>query len=132
MRINEELIAIAVKAIDEVGIVDKAGFYNKEFNGYISSLGAAIVQSGLLPAMIFFENKSENAVERPKVIRAIIQILNAKKKYQISDSIAKYILQNQEVSSFDKDVFLKEVIDAATALKLALRIYKKKEKKEDK
>ena len=51
MKVNTELILCAQKAIKSVGIVND-GKYAKEFGGYISSLGAAIVQSGLLPEMI--------------------------------------------------------------------------------
>ena len=50
----EEYLPDAIKLVSEVGIADAAGVVKNEFNGYFSSFGAAIVQSGLKPALAFF------------------------------------------------------------------------------
>lgn len=126
MKINAQLIKIAQEALVTSEIVNKQGKYKKEFGGYISSLGAAIVQSGLLPAMIFYESDSEQASERKKVVKALAYILKKdKEQYNINGSIAGYLLGNLDNASFDKNLFLKKVTESATAMKLALRMYEK-------
>ena len=123
MKVNMELIKYAQDAIKNVGIVTN-GHYPKEFGGYISSLGAAIVQSGLLPAMIFYENDdSQSNEDRTKVAKAIKLILNSEYyKMNITQrKIAEYILENDA----NQDDLLKNVTEAATAMKLALRLYEK-------
>ena len=126
MKINAQLIRNAQEALVASKIVDSNGKYKKEFGGYISSLGAAIVQSGLLPAMIFYESDSEQASERKKVVKALAYILNKdKEQYNINGSIASFLLDNMDNASFDKNLFLKKVTEAATAMKLALRMNEK-------
>lgn len=124
MKLNNQMIQWAVEALGCARIIEN-NKYNSEFNGYISSLGAAIVQSGLLPAMIFFENKETEAKDRYKVIDAIRYIINEKRKYiglqeEVKESIAKYILSHPN----DKTL-LKDVTDSAVSLKLALRMFEK-------
>lgn len=126
MKINAQLIKNAQEALVVSGIVDSQGKYKKEFGGYISSLGAAIVQSGLLPAMIFYESDSEQAKDRKKVINTLVIILNKDRNhYNIRNSIASFLLDNLNNSNFDKNLFLKKVTEAATAMKLALRMNEK-------
>jgi CRISPR-associated protein Cmr5 len=122
MKLNAKLIEYASQALIETEIV-KGYKYSGEFNGYISSLGAAIIQSGLLPAMIFFENKDSEAKERHKIIDAVKFVINKKRKTEGKDEImttvSKYIIESD-----DRNLLL-EITDAATALKLALRMYEK-------
>jgi len=126
MRIKEDLIKNARQALIDAKIVNTNGIYPKEFGGYISSLGAAIVQSGLLPAMIFYENDSEQASERKKVVTALVYILNKdSQKYNIGKSVAQFLLDNHGNQNFDNYRFLQKVTEAATAMKLALRMYEK-------
>ena len=49
-----ELVSLAVEAILAVGIVDQAGKVQKVHEGYINALGPAIIQSDLIPALIFY------------------------------------------------------------------------------
>jgi len=122
-KIDHQLIQFASKALIETGIVNNNA-YEREFGGYISSLGAAIIQSGLLPAMIFFENEDSEAKERHKVIKAVKSIINkcreSKNGKIINSTVVKYILDNP-----DDNYLLDEITTAATAMKLALRMYKK-------
>ncbi|MDR2011240.1 MAG: hypothetical protein LBQ22_12245 [Bacteroidales bacterium] len=123
MKLNTQMIQWAVEALDKTEIV-KDNKYKSEFNGHISSLGAAIIQSGLLPAMIFFENTESEATDRYKVIKAVTYIINNKREYsgskKIETSIAEYILKNPNDNKLVQDV-----TEAATSLKLALRMFKK-------
>ena len=124
MKIKPELIEIALGALSRCNIVQD-GRYDKEFTGYISSFGAAIIQSGLLPAVIFFEQEeSESAKDRKKIINAVKDIVNKSlpENEKIDGKLAKYILNHNKAKD---SVFLERVTESAVALKLALRMYKK-------
>ena len=54
----QDLIPKAMLAIKQVGIVGKDEKFNKVHKGYINALGPNIIQSGLLPTLIFY-NKDE-------------------------------------------------------------------------
>ncbi|MFR3330305.1 MAG: type III-B CRISPR module-associated protein Cmr5 [Odoribacter splanchnicus] len=126
MKINEDLIQKAEEAVKAEKIVDEQNFYSNEFSGYISSFGAAIIQSGLLPAVIFFEAKNEQAVERPKIIAAIVRIIKQGNR-SLTIPLSRYILQHRNEPDFEKNL-LREITEAATAIKLVLRMFKKKGK----
>lgn len=49
-----ELISLAIEAIQAVGIAGGDGRVQKVHEGYINALGPAIIQSGLLPTLIFY------------------------------------------------------------------------------
>jgi len=124
MKLNEELIRTAIKAIELREIVEK-GQYKRQYNGYIASFGAAIIQSGLLPAVIFFENDDANSEEKKiKVIKALVFVLKEHYKLEIgTQKFSEYLLQGGN----NTPELLNKVNRAAAALKLALRMFKKKE-----
>ncbi len=104
----EKYIPRALEAVKEK-IASKDGKVAKEYNGYISSFGASIRQAGILPTVLFFENRNASSQQdRSKVLRAI-----------------EYILSVEEGRI--KDVALarkKDIETAAVALKLAIRTFK--------
>ena len=57
----QDLIPKAMQAIEGVGIVGKDKKFKKVHEGYINALGPNIIQSGLLPTLIFY-NKDERAL----------------------------------------------------------------------
>lgn len=143
MKIDNQWIKYGMEALCEAGIV-KDSTYKKEFKGYIASLGAAIVQSGLLPAMIFFGNQSASAEGREKVeeaLRRIVWKARESKKVRFGESsfqqsLAYYLLeldeqQNGSVTQSDfmaqKEMLYRDVLKAAVALKLALRLFSEKQ-----
>ena len=132
MKIDSLLIEKANKAIIKAGIVnEEEGLYDKVFKGYVSSFGASIAQAGLIPTIIFYEATSEQAKDRPKVIKALMQLLD--EKYRV-DSLAKHLLSkraNMEKKDFEKEekALLKNVTEAMVGIKLALRLYKEKKQK---
>lgn len=120
MKITAQEIANAQSALTQNDIVSRDGSYSKEYNGYISSFGASLVQAGLLPTVIFFENKDASSNEdRSLVIKALKQILCISDK----PSMAKYIIEEKKNND---QAFVNDVARAMTAMKLALRMYKKK------
>lgn len=121
MKTSSQEIVKAQKALKECGIVDQNGSYNPVFGGYISTFGASLVQAGLLPTVIFYENKKSEAKERYKVILALQKMLNLN-----VPQMAVYLLQNKKS---DDQAYIAQVADAMVALKLALRMYNEKEEK---
>lgn len=99
-------------AIQAANIVNKDGRIPSEFGGYISSFGAAIVQSGLLPTIAFFNRDSTSSTEdKGKVVKAIAHILNEGNLFTT-------------VKAAPEDaVLFKNIVHAAVALKLVLRTY---------
>ena len=132
MKIDVSLIEKANAAITDsnIGIV-KDGQYDKVFKGYISSFGASIAQAGLIPTIIFFEADSDQAKERPKVVRALVQMLD--EEYR-GKRLVKILLEKrgemgEERFKDEEKQLLKKISVAMVAIKLALRMYKDKETK---
>ena len=99
-------------AIQAVEIVNKDGNIASEFGGYISSFGAAIVQSGLLPTIAFFSRTSTSSKEdKGQVVKAIAHILGE------SDLFKKV------KDTPDDSTLFQNIVHAAIALKLVLRTY---------
>ncbi len=122
MKTSAQEIAKAQKALKDSGIVSANGDYKSVFGGYVSSFGASLVQAGLLPTVIFYENKESEAKERYKVIVALKQMLGIN-----TEKLAAYLLANNKS---DNQAFISQVADAMVAVKLALRMYNKKEEKD--
>lgn len=114
----------ALIAIDVCGLAHE-GCVAKEYKAYISSFGASIIQSGLLPAVAFFENRVSGAQQdRSKLMKALLYIIAEDKRKEIksgnSEHLLDYIIARQDKISELKE----EIMTAAIALKLALRTFK--------
>lgn len=123
-KLREQLIIKAEEALNnkEVKIFkdEKAKTIPSEFNGYISAFGAAIIQSGLLPAMAFYMNKkSQPKSERGQLINAIAVMLDKADGNELFTECKK--LQEKEEQL---DVLKRKIIESAIALKLVIRTYK--------
>ena len=95
------------------------GTFPSSYNGYISSFGASIIQSGLKPTLALFENKDANTKEKKELLTTIILTIldeNAKE-----DTLLKYVLNNNENEKFLKQ----KILDISIAIKLSLRTFKK-------
>lgn len=101
------------------------GGISKVYNGYIASMGASIIQSGLLPTLAFFEEKERdntkgNKAEISKIILSILNEHNKDKEYKVeNNSLLKYVLINKDHIESIK----KQIIDINIALKLAIRTF---------
>ena len=118
MKTTVEEIKKAQEALVESKIVND-GTYKSVFKGYISGFGASLVQAGLLPTVIFYEAESSEAQERNFLINALKTILGIK-----ADKLARYILEKGKAND---QTFIKDVAQAMVAMKLALRMYNKKD-----
>lgn len=134
----EKYIPDAIRLIKDVKIADEEGNVNNEFNGYFSSFGAAIVQSGLRPALAFFSNiKKGKTEDRAKIMVAIyllvvpmkaqealqqkITLLQKKEDQEKERILAllNYVLNHEA----EEKLLKAKIIDASIALKLAVRTY---------
>ncbi|KLE02183.1 type III-B CRISPR module-associated protein Cmr5 [Aliarcobacter butzleri] len=113
----EKYIPEAIKVLNASfsdGIIPKA------YNGYISSFGASIVQSGLKPTLALFENKNAQTKEDKSYLsKLILKILPNTQ----GESLLYYVLENQAKEELLKE----EIIDIAIALKLSIRTFKLKD-----
>jgi len=89
--------------------IAKGNTVESKYFAYIASFGVSVLQSGAFATKLFYKASTD----REKVLSAIVEIL---KSQNITEDIV----------SVDKDALL----DAATALKLAVRTYKKVDNKE--
>lgn len=118
MKKLDRLIPLAIDAANKN--LAKNGMIPKEYNGYISSFGAS-ARSGLKPAVAFFENKSADSMQdKTMLMKAVLEII-CKYRQVIPEpaTLMEYVL-SPETGDFLK----KDVMDAATALKLAIRTFK--------
>lgn len=125
MKTTAEEIRKAQNALERSGIVNVSKEYDSVFGGYISSFGASLVQAGLLPTIIFYEKEDSDSVGRPKTIAALKTMMNI----DDSTTMAAYILTTKNGGGqrlCDDPSFVSAVVRNMTALKLALRMYKKK------
>jgi CRISPR-associated protein Cmr5 len=127
MRNIEKYIPIALKALENntIKIVDFDGKIDGTYNGYISSFGASIITSGLLPTFIFYSKRAENnrEVDRSQIVKAL--------EFMLKDITINLLNANEtilnKVKNNHSDSHLKQKIqECAIALKLAIRTYPKK------
>lgn len=132
-KINN-LIPIAIDAIRVSGMANSSDAVQSEYKGYISSMGASIIQAGLLPTLAFNSNSTGKAADSKKLLDAIHYILEgptAGKNNLITYVITTAKNQNASfpVSVREMDVYKlgnceTDIGDALIALKLALRTFK--------
>lgn len=126
MKIKNEYIQKAVEALTQSAIVVNEG-YNSVFKGYISGLGASIIQAGLLPSVILYENSPSSRDDKGKVIDAIVYMLVHQFKYTglENTTLSKYILSEQYNGNGYK--LLLDINEALVSIKLALRMFNSQE-----
>lgn len=125
MKAVEKWIPDAIMVIEKDIAREGSLKVDKQFNGYFASFGAAIIQSGLLPAAIFFEAEQSGAeADRKKVPVAVLHLLQ--KKYTEDAGLARAKKLSQYLLAEDgtsRTARLKMVSAATIALKMALRTF---------
>ncbi|MGA0560700.1 type III-B CRISPR module-associated protein Cmr5 [Larkinella sp. VNQ87] len=113
-RINQ-----AIEAITQARIPNADGTVTDEFTGYIASFAAACIQSGLLPAVAFFENSDSQAQQdRSKLVDALKRML----PQPPPQTLFAYL---RDLGSTDLREIEIDLREAIVALKLALRTFPK-------
>lgn len=139
MKGIDELIPKAIEAIKKSNISDSMGMVVNEYKGYIDTFGASIVQNGLIPAIIFFEaggkegepntsdpQKQGTYENRKKLMKAILDLIPVKEKGNAT-TLFDYVT-HQKDNKIDEKQIRQKVVDAAIAVKLALRTFAIKKK----
>jgi len=135
---NEKINNLIPKAIDviESSGIAHDGVVKKEYKGYISSMGASIIQTGLLATLAFYQNDSGKKAKSSFLLKAILSLIKPNDstetkliKYIIDNSLRPQAAGDNDVSVADLDsdklyILEQEVSDALVALKLALRTFK--------
>jgi CRISPR-associated protein Cmr5 len=106
--------------IPKVMEVLKDEFQNGEipsaYNGYISSFGASIIQSGLLPTLALFENTNASTKENKEYLTyLIVRVLTGKKE---DISLLQYVLKENNPQHKQR------ILDISIAIKLSIRTFK--------
>jgi len=86
------------------------------YNGYISSFGASVMQSGLLPTLALFENTDAKTKENKEYLTYLI--LRVLTQSRDDRSLLHYVLKNNEA------LLKNRIIDIAVAIKLCIRTFK--------
>ena len=113
----EKYIPIALEVLEE-------HYPNKTipsaYNGYISSFGASIIQSGLLPTLALFEN--ENNQDKTKEDRSVLtkNILKVLDSNYPDDSLLRYVIYHNG----NREILKQDILDISIALKLSIRTFK--------
>lgn len=118
MKKLEKLIPLAMAAAESKLATD--GKIRKEYKGYIASFGAK-ARAGLRPAVAEFENKSaDSARDRTKLMQALLEIVLQYRRAAGTPParLMEYVLSAQNPRQAKQDI-----MDAATALKLAIRTF---------
>lgn len=126
MKTDSNWIETACQVLADTRIVTCNNTFPKEFKGYISSFAATVIQSGLLPALIIYENKdSDSAAKRHLLPKAILELM--KKFDLIPQNVSGYKSLSDMYSKLsdkdDKVRFLHSIDKATTAIKMAIRMY---------
>lgn len=118
-------LPLAFKAIEKVKIDDNRFVINgkipKEYKGYISSLGANIVQAGVKAAITFYEAEETGSKSDRRLINAAIKYILTEHPTPENEHYGDCKLSALLVGDIQQKAL--EILDAATALKLALRTY---------
>lgn len=106
-----------------IGFFDNDGYIPNEYKGYIASLGANIIQAGIIAALVFYEQAESGSRSDKRLVNAAIRYIISNdgdfSNYKLSEVLKKLPQENWQQKA-------EEIMDAATALKLALRTYKMK------
>lgn len=116
-------IQLAMEALVATHIADKqAGTCSRTYRRNISSLGASIIQMGLVPSLLSFSRTDDKAGNEPHLIVAALKHVIVKSgcipDLKMNDDLALYAFNHC------KDAHLSRSIDRALmALKLAIRMF---------
>lgn len=132
MKHIQKLIPYAIEAVNIKQICNSKNQVPTEFNGYISSFGASIISSGLLPSVIFYSQKKNASEDRPNTIKAveyIIQKDSSNPAFNLLEEV-KTLYSGKPINQDKVRLLTTRVENALIALKLAIRIFEPIKKEE--
>lgn len=118
-------------AIEEMKKVSKNGKISKVYNGYLSSFGVSIIQSGLLSTLASFEaeTKESQGGDKRNISNAVLNIL---KQINNDNSNQTSLISYVMTSEKPRELIKNQIIDITTSLKLAIRTFELIEEKDNK
>jgi CRISPR-associated protein Cmr5 len=126
MRNIEKLIPAAINAVNTK--MAKDGKVNSAYKGYISSLGAGIIQSGLLPTLAMYKGNEDSDKKKANtgcLLDAIFEVIKATPSTITNDEddLFSYALRVSQQQN-NCQVIIDQVLNASIAIKLAIRTFK--------
>ncbi len=121
MNVIEKHFANARQYIQEKKGFLQEGKVPSVYRGYVSSFGVDVRQSGVLPTLLLYSATDANTQEkdaRPMVAGLVGQLLG----HTTSEAFIKHAYACN-ASPGQRNKFRREVMDAAVALKLAMRTF---------
>lgn len=114
---KKNIEAYIPKVMEVLGRAFPEGVISSSYNGYISSFGASIVQSGLLPTLALFENTDASTKENKEYLSyLIVQVL--------TNSDEDRSLLHYALSKKNDKMIKQNILDIAVAIKLCIRTFK--------
>lgn len=119
----ERMIPVAYSAVSDNLVSDQSAI-SKQYNGYISSFGASVIQSGMLLALIFYHQSDANSEQdRGALMKAIRQVVISEGHNMAQNmNLLDYFRTMEEERSKQKRL-TQCILDAATAIKLVIRTF---------
>lgn len=121
----DKILPYAFEALDTM-LQDRSfeGCIPRPYNGYIASLGASVIQSGMMAALVFNHNQDANSEANKLPLMNVLYrvVLQMRGEQQRAINLVSYYREAQ-----DKQRLKRQILDAANALKLAIRTYPKSE-----
>lgn len=114
----ERLLPLAIEAIEESEVVAEDKI-KSQFKGYISSFGASVISSGLLPTIAFYSNQGGAEEKRELLLVAIHTVLRKQGQHLNTNSLTEYVMAETNTALAKRRIF-----DACIAIKLAIRTFK--------
>lgn len=127
MKQIEQDIPCAIAALQKYKVVE-ANEYAKAFNGYIASFGASVIQSGLMPTVVFYSSDSGAEENRSQLLSVICEMLAP---HPTGGDYLPNHLYSVVSQAGDSQALQQKILQKAIAIKLALRLFKKKGKDND-
>jgi len=144
---NKEVNDLIPKAIEAIRKnLAEGSEVEKEYNGYVASLGASIIQSGLLPTLSFYTDVSDvhgkltPGQRKNKLLKAIFSLIDQDKSesmtlldyaimqidpnFKVDD--ASYPFSQYKPDKNKERIITRNIVNASLAIKLALRAFKLK------
>lgn len=115
--ISERARRAAQTTNDNNSLFDKNGEVQGEYPAFAASFSAAIIRSGLLPAVFIYTEKSGGG--KSKVPLTLLLLDMIKEEGDESEDLKTYVLNHQA----EGPRLRQRVIDASIAAKLALRTF---------
>ena len=122
----DDLVLFAMQELKENELFkDSLNAVPKEYKGYVSSFGPSVIQSGLLPTIMFYEN-SKSAVKggKKEILNILSGILKKTGKYKKTPNSLKELTMDKIKNKAEYADLINDVLDAYTALKLSMRAFK--------